>query len=206
MAWSPKAWTGSTQTVQAHFDRSNFAVEMHQAFLDLVTVGNATLLFEEAPVGRSSAFRLTAVPLSEIAFEAGPDGHIDGHFRERSLPLDVLRARFPGTELPPAVDRELRGSDAERSVTVVEAVLPSDGGFAYFALLADQPVAPGGAGDRPLQLLAVHQLPLAEGRGRDLRPLAGDGHPAGHQDRQQGGRADPEERVDRGHRDLAGGR
>ena len=27
--------------VQAHFDRSNFAVEIHQAFLDLVTVGTA---------------------------------------------------------------------------------------------------------------------------------------------------------------------
>ena len=92
-----------TRTVQAHFDRSNFAVEMHQALLDLVTVGNATLLFEEAPLGGLSAFRLTAVPMSEIAFEAGPDGQIDGHFRERSLPLDVLRARFPEAELPKSI-------------------------------------------------------------------------------------------------------
>ena len=45
-----------TQTVQAHFDRSNFAVEMHQAFLDLITIGSATLLFEEAPLGAPSAF------------------------------------------------------------------------------------------------------------------------------------------------------
>jgi len=130
-----------TQTVQAHFDRSNFAVEMHQAFLDLVTVGSATLLFEEAPVGAPSAFRLTAVPMNEIAFEASPDGHIDGHFRERSLPLDLLRARFPGTELPPAIVASCE-AQPERSVTVVEAVLRSDGGFAYFALLADQPSPP----------------------------------------------------------------
>ena len=130
-----------TLTVQAHFDRSNFAVEMHQAFLDLVTVGNATLLFEEAPVGALSAFRLTAVPMSEIAFEAGPDGQIDGHFRERSLALDVLRARFPATELPPSILASCQ-ADPERSVEVVEAVLPSNGGFAYFALLADQPSRP----------------------------------------------------------------
>ena len=73
-----------TQTIQAHFDRSNFAVEIHQCFLDLVTVGSATLLFEEAPIGGMSAFRLSAVPMNEIVFEAGPDGQIDGHFRERT--------------------------------------------------------------------------------------------------------------------------
>jgi hypothetical protein len=137
-----------TQTLQAHFDRSNFAVEMHQAFLDLITVGSATLLFEEAPIGGSTAFRLTAVPMGEIAFEAGPDGQIDGHFRERSLPLDLLRARFPGTELPKSIVASCQ-SEPERTVAVVEAVLPSDGGFAYFALLADDP-------SRPIALATGH--------------------------------------------------
>ena len=50
-----------TQTVQAHFDCSNFAVEIHQCFLDLVTAGSATLLFEEAPIGSLSAFDWSAV-------------------------------------------------------------------------------------------------------------------------------------------------
>jgi hypothetical protein len=130
-----------TQTVQAHFDRSNFAVEMHQAFLDLITIGSATLLFEEAPLGAPSAFRLTAVPMSEMAFEAGADGHIDGHFRERSLALDLLRGRFPEAELSPAIVAECEARP-ERSVTVLEAVLPSNGGFAYVALLADQSSPP----------------------------------------------------------------
>jgi hypothetical protein len=75
-----------TQTIQAHFDRSNFAVEIHQCFLDLVTVGSATLLFEEAPIGGMSGFRLSAVPMNEIVFEAGPDGQIDGHFRRPAFP------------------------------------------------------------------------------------------------------------------------
>jgi hypothetical protein len=32
----------------------------------MITVGSATLLFEEAPIGSLSAFRLSAVPMSEI--------------------------------------------------------------------------------------------------------------------------------------------
>ena len=32
--------------LQSHFDRSNFAVEMHQCYLDVVTGGTASLLFE----------------------------------------------------------------------------------------------------------------------------------------------------------------
>jgi len=35
-----------TLTIQAHLDRSNFAAEIHQAFLDLVSIGSATLLLE----------------------------------------------------------------------------------------------------------------------------------------------------------------
>jgi hypothetical protein len=126
-----------TQTVQAHFDRSNFAVEIHQTFLDLITVGSATLLFEEAPVGGLTAFRLTAVPMSEILFEAGPDGQIDGHFRTRSLPLDLLQARFPGAELPKSSAAGCQDSH-EQNIAVIEAVLPHDGGFAYFAMRADE--------------------------------------------------------------------
>src|SRR5690606_9897531 len=41
------ALEGAARIMQAHFDRSNFAVEMHQAFMDLVTAGTGTLLFEE---------------------------------------------------------------------------------------------------------------------------------------------------------------
>jgi hypothetical protein len=130
-----------TQTVQAHFDRSNFAVEIHQSFLDLVTVGSATLLLEEAPVGGLSAFRVSAVPMSEILFEAGPDGQIDGHFRERSLPLDVLQARFSGSEPVKSAGAACQGPH-EPSVAVVEAVLPHEGGFAYVALRADDPSRP----------------------------------------------------------------
>ena len=95
-------------TIQAHLDRSNFAAEIHQAFLDLVSVGSATLLFEEAPIGDLSAFRLTAVPMAEMWLEPGPDGQISGHFRQSTLPLDALCARFPDAELPRSLLDECR--------------------------------------------------------------------------------------------------
>ena len=127
----------ATQTIQGHFDRSNFAVEIHQAFLDLTTVGSATLLFEEAPLGALSAFRLTAVPMSEMHFEAGPDDDILGHFRSRNLPLQALKSIFPDAKLPDekgACSTDRKG----RSLPIIEAVLPSNGGFVYTALLVDR--------------------------------------------------------------------
>src|SRR5690606_23129065 len=36
----------SARAIQAHFDRSNFTVEMHQCFLDLVVGGTAAMQFE----------------------------------------------------------------------------------------------------------------------------------------------------------------
>lgn len=126
-----------TQTLQGHFDRSNFAVEIHQAFLDLATVGSATLLFEEAPLGASSAFRLTAIPMSEMYFEAGPDDQILGQFRSRNLPVRTLRALFPEANLP---EEKSTSSDGGcQSLPIVEAVLPEGNGFIYTAFLQDKP-------------------------------------------------------------------
>jgi Bacteriophage head to tail connecting protein len=123
-----------TLTIQAHLDRSNFAAEIHQAFLDLVSVGSATLLFEEAPIGDPSAFRLTAVPMAEMWLEAGSNGQINGHFRQSTLPLDVLCARFPDAQLPRSLFEECR-RDSEQTVPVIEAVLPAGSGYHYLAML-----------------------------------------------------------------------
>ena len=59
-----------------HLNQSTFSVEMHQCFLDLVTVGTACLLFEEARLGEKTAFHFTAVPLSEIYVDEGYSGQI----------------------------------------------------------------------------------------------------------------------------------
>ena len=210
--------------VQGHLDRSAFAVEMHQALLDLAVLGTGCLLFEESALGQASAFRFTAVPLTETVLEEGPEGRLDRVWRRRELGPAALRARFP------RVPRNLAGRGAVRRRRVRGAggwrrrrrqfgagrrrrrqfddspryarrrpPLPRRAGRRRRAAGAD-------AGRGPVRRLALHLLPLAEGAGRGLWPLAGDEGAARHQDRRQGGGTHPEERLHRRDRHLAGGR
>ncbi len=125
----------ASAVLQSAFDRSNFAVEMHQCYLDLVCGGTACLLFEEAPPGEPSAFRFTAVPLSQVVLEEGVEGRLDVTFRRSELTLAGLEARFPMAALPEAVVKKGQG-DAEARFAMIEAVTPDPaGGHAYAALL-----------------------------------------------------------------------
>ncbi|MDX9863105.1 MAG: portal protein, partial [Rhodospirillales bacterium] len=124
--------------LQSHFDRANFAVEMHQCFLDLVTAGTASLLFEEAPPGEPSAFRFTAVPLAQVVLEEGAAGRLDTSFRRSEMTLAQLRDRFAGAAIPDAVAERL-GRDPEARAAVIEAVVPDGGGYAYLAALDADP-------------------------------------------------------------------
>lgn len=114
--------------VQTHIDRSNFAVEIHQAFLDLVTVGTASLLMEEASPGEPSSLRFTAVPLAQVVLEEGPEGRLDGTFRRSEATLEQILGRFPGATIPEAV-RDAASEDPDARFPLVEAVLPD--GLAY---------------------------------------------------------------------------
>lgn len=122
----------ATATLQTHFDRSNFSVEMHQCFLDLVTVGSASLLFEEAPVGEDSAFRFTAVPLEQLYFEESARGRLDITFRLSAIDADTFRERFPKAALTREEARRAEDGDEVR-IEVVEAVLPENGRYVFTA-------------------------------------------------------------------------
>ncbi|MGG5810493.1 portal protein, partial [Falsiroseomonas sp. CW058] len=75
----------AAEVLQGHLDRSNFPLELHQAFLDLVVAGTAVLLVEEAPAGEPSALRFRAVPLREAVMEEGASGRLDTVFRAMRL-------------------------------------------------------------------------------------------------------------------------
>ena len=122
------------ERVRGHFERSTFAVEIHQCFLDLVTVGTATLLFQEAPVGEPSAFRFCAVPAAEMFIDGDQNGQIRSHYRATSLTLAAIRGKYPDARLPEWLvdDGE---ANPERRHEIVEAVLQQGPGFAYSALL-----------------------------------------------------------------------
>lgn len=120
-----------SETMQMHFDRSNFALEIHQCYFDLITAGTACLLFEESPVGSASAFRFTAIPLSEVYLAEGPNGRLDTTFRQSRLNADAFQARFPEVVLP-----EKMSKDKDILFDVIEAVVPKKGGgYDYVSFL-----------------------------------------------------------------------
>ena len=129
--------------LQGHFDRSNFAVEIHQCLLDLVTVGTATLLFEEAPPGSPSAFRFLAVPTAEMYIDGGTRDVVRRQYRVTVQSVAELQARFP--DVVALLDVK---AAPDTKVEIVEAFGPGPGGTAYTVFTAD-PLVDGG---RPIAL------------------------------------------------------
>jgi hypothetical protein len=121
--------------VQSHLDRSNFTTEMHQAFLDLVTGGTGTLLFEEGMTGDFSAFRFKAIPLSHVAFHEGArTGRLDNIYRETAMTLAELQTRFPDIELPMKIVQQ-GTKDSQERFDVLETVQPDNLVYRYQAYL-----------------------------------------------------------------------
>ncbi len=136
------------KNLQSHFDRSNFYVEAHQCYLDLITVGTAVMLFEETQIGESSAFQFTAVPMNEIALEEGITGKLDTVFRRSVLTLSQLMQKFSCVDMS---DKQLDiiKKNKDEKVQVVEAVLPrmlptGQHGYNYVAFLLDENNVLGG--------------------------------------------------------------
>lgn len=126
----------AARTIQAHLDRSNFIVEIHQCFLDLIVGGTAALYVEEAEPGAFSALKFTAIPLNQIVLEEGGDGFLNGSFREVSLTLEQLKSRYPRAALPDSILRQGE-RDPQYRVNVLESIVPDQGRFQFTAILAE---------------------------------------------------------------------
>lgn len=132
----------TTDILLQNFEHSNFAVEIHQCYLDLVTAGTACLMFEEAPLGETTAFQFFAVPLREIALEEGVNGSLDTTFRCSDISLDGIAARFPDAEVPEKYF-ERKKNDQAYKLKIIESVLPKRGkygasGYEYIAFAYDE--------------------------------------------------------------------
>jgi len=126
----------AAKTIQDHFDRSNFAVEIHQCYLDLIVGGTASLSFEESDPGSFSAFRFASIPLSQAVLEEGDSGMLDGTYRTLKLTAGQIAARYPLAELPQSVVKQsLR--DPHLRFDVMEAILPDGLVYAYKACLME---------------------------------------------------------------------
>ena len=120
----------AAKTIQSHFDRSNFSVEMHQCFLDLVVGGTASLLFEEARPGDMSAFKFSAVPLSDVVLEEGEGGRLDVAYRKLTLTPAQLIKRYPFATID--IDEFL---DIKEELVVLEGVVPDETAYQFTAIL-----------------------------------------------------------------------
>ncbi len=125
------------KTIQAHLDRSNFTVEVHQCYLDLIVGGSAALYLEESEPGAFSAFRFTAVPLNQIILEEGAEGLLDTAYRTLSLTPGQIQARYPLALLPPGVMAAAE-KDPQARFEILETIQPGRQGAADFtAILHD---------------------------------------------------------------------
>lgn len=127
----------ASRVMQNHFDHSNFAVELHQSFLDLVVGGTASLAFEEADPGAHSAFRFTAIPLCDVVVDEGGKGFLDSTCRLMRLTLPQMYARYPAAELPEALLRRAE-KDRQETFRVLEIVYADGHDYAYGACLLDE--------------------------------------------------------------------
>jgi hypothetical protein len=145
----------AAKTIQDHFDRSNFAVEIHQCYLDLIIGGTASLCFEESDPGSFSAFRFHAVPLADIYLEEGVSGVLDGTYRILNMTLAQLSDRYPLAvmSLPPRLIKQGE-KEPQTRFKVMESVLPDAlGTFTMTAVLTE-------TGQEP-QILEQTRLPAS---------------------------------------------
>lgn len=126
----------AAKTIQDHFDRSNFAVEIHQCYLDLIVGGTASLYFEESQPGGFSAFKFKSIPLSEVVLEEGESGYLDKTYRALSLTAAQIIDRYPQVDLPAKLIRNA-DKDGEAKYKVLEIVKPEGLIHSYKALLIE---------------------------------------------------------------------
>ena len=91
---SPDA-DAATAALRANLNDSNFYTTIHQCYLDLVILGTACLFMAETPIGASSAFSFTAVPMRDIAILP------NAVFHTAIMPACEVLEKYP-TWTPPA--------------------------------------------------------------------------------------------------------
>ena len=104
-----EALDGVTNYIFEVLQNSNFSQEVHESFLDL-SVGTGALLIEEGDAVKP--VRFTAVPLSRLTLDTGPNDTIDTIYRTRKIKASNIKLIYPQATLPIEVQRQLdNGND-----------------------------------------------------------------------------------------------
>jgi len=95
--------------------QSNFNQEIHESFMDLA-IGTGVMLVEEGDA--ITPIKFTAVPLTRVCLNTGPDGTIDSVYRTRYCKPHEIKILYPKAKLPENFD-PLR---IKNKIKIVEAV------------------------------------------------------------------------------------
>jgi len=109
----------ATAAFRANLNDSNFYTTVHQCYMDLVVLGTACLFMAETPIGSSSAFSFTAIPMSDIAILP------NAVFHTTSMHACDVVARFPKWT-PPTDLRSKIEQDPEMPLKLVQSLVGTD--------------------------------------------------------------------------------
>lgn len=109
----------ATRVLRANLNDSNFYTTIHQCYMDLVVLGTACLFMAESPIGASSAFTFTSIPMSDIAILP------NAVFHTTSMSAREVLEKYP-TWTPPANLRDTIKRDPETPLKLVQSLVGSE--------------------------------------------------------------------------------
>lgn len=109
----------ATRVLRAHLNGSNFYTTIHQCYMDLVVLGTACLFMGQNPIGASSAFNFTAIPMSDIAILP------NAVFHTTSMTAREVMEKYP-TWTPPSDLRDNIKNDSETSLKLVQSIVDTE--------------------------------------------------------------------------------
>ncbi len=109
----------ATAVLRANLNDSNFYTTVHQCYMDLVTLGTACLFMAESPIGESSAFSFTAIPMKDIAILP------NAIFHTASVSIGDVIARYPEWTPTREIADKLK-KDSDFSVRLVQSLVGTD--------------------------------------------------------------------------------
>ena len=109
----------ATSVLRVHLNDSNFYTTIHQCYMDLVTLGTACLFMGQNPIGASSAFNFTAIPMSDIAILP------NAIFHTTSMTANEVMEKYP-TWAPPSNLRDSIKNDPNLQLKLVQSLVGTE--------------------------------------------------------------------------------
>lgn len=104
-------------------NRSNFASEVHESYLDLVVFGTACL-YEDVAQSTQSGFpglEFQSTGCGKYVVGEGPDGRVNTVFRSYAMSAEAIRMKW-GENVPPSLKETMR---SDRLYNVINGVYPA---------------------------------------------------------------------------------